>query len=234
MALIELQEIRKHYRMGDETVKALDGVTLDIEAGAYSAVLGPSGSGKSTLMHLLGFMDFPTSGKMLFDGADVSRLSASKRAWYRANHLGFVFQTFNLLPRLSVLENVRLPLDYARKNRKSDELAKEALDRVQMSHRVGHRPGQLSGGERQRVAIARALVNQPKLILADEPTGNLDTKNVERVMELFDALVDEGQTLILVTHDLEVAEHARSIIRVRDGHLVDEEESETFMQGGQS
>lgn len=232
MALIELKEIRKHYRMGDETVKALDGVSLDIEAGAYSAVLGPSGSGKSTLMHLLGFMDFPTSGKMFFDGADVSRLSPAKRAWYRANHLGFVFQTFNLLPRLSVLENVRLPLDYARQTRKGDDMAKEALDRVQMTHRIGHRPGQLSGGERQRVAIARALVNQPKLILADEPTGNLDTKNVERVMTLFDALVDEGQTLILVTHDLEVAQHARSIIHVRDGHIVPEDESHTMMQGG--
>lgn len=232
MALIELKEIRKHYRMGDETVNALDGVSLDIEAGAYSAVLGPSGSGKSTLMHLLGFMDFPTSGKMFFDGADVSRLSPAKRAWYRANHLGFVFQTFNLLPRLSVLENVRLPLDYARQTRKGDDMAKEALDRVQMTHRIGHRPGQLSGGERQRVAIARALVNQPKLILADEPTGNLDTKNVERVMTLFDALVDEGQTLILVTHDLEVAQHARSIIHVRDGHIVPEDESHTMMQGG--
>lgn len=232
MALIELQEIRKHYRMGDETVKALDGVSLEIEAGAYSAVLGPSGSGKSTLMHLLGFMDFPTSGKMFFDGDDVSRLSPARRAWYRANRLGFVFQTFNLLPRLSVLENVRLPLDYARKTRKSDDLAKEALDRVEMTHRIGHRPGQLSGGERQRVAIARALVNQPKLILADEPTGNLDTKNVERVMTLFDALVDEGQTLILVTHDLEVAQHARSIILVRDGHLVGEEEGETMKQRG--
>lgn len=227
MALIELQQISKHYKMGDETVKALDSVTLDIEAGSYAAVLGPSGSGKSTLMHLLGFMDFPTSGKMLFDGADVSRLSAAKRAWYRANHLGFVFQTFNLLPRLSVLENVRLPLDYARKDRKSDARAKDALDRVGMSHRVGHRPGQLSGGERQRVAIARALVNEPKLILADEPTGNLDTKNVERVMKLFDSLVDEGQTLILVTHDLEVAQHARSIILVRDGHLVGTEDGPT-------
>ncbi len=224
MALIELQDIRKHYKMGDETVKALDGITLDIEMGSYSAVLGPSGSGKSTLMHLLGFMDFPTSGKMLFDGDDVSRLSAAKRAWYRANRLGFVFQTFNLLPRLSILENVRLPLDYARSERKKDDLAKEALARVDMTHRINHRPGQLSGGERQRVAIARALVNNPKLILADEPTGNLDTKNVERVMELFDALVDEGQTLILVTHDLEVAQHARSIILVRDGHLVGTEE----------
>ncbi|WP_309399561.1 ABC transporter ATP-binding protein [Cerasicoccus maritimus] len=224
MALIELQDIRKHYKMGDETVKALDGITLNIEIGSYSAVLGPSGSGKSTLMHLLGFMDFPTSGKMLFDGDDVSRLSAAKRAWYRANRLGFVFQTFNLLPRLSILENVRLPLDYARSDRKKDDLAKEALARVDMTHRISHRPGQLSGGERQRVAIARALVNNPKLILADEPTGNLDTKNVERVMELFDALVDEGQTLILVTHDLEVAQHARSIILVRDGHLVGGEE----------
>ncbi|MGE9295554.1 MAG: ABC transporter ATP-binding protein [Puniceicoccales bacterium] len=223
MALIELQEIRKHYRMGGETVRALDGITLGIEQGSYSAVLGPSGSGKSTLMHLLGFMDFPTSGQMIFDGDEVTRLSSAKRAWYRANRLGFVFQTFNLLPRLSVLENVRLPLDYARNTRNADQRAREALERVAMGHRFDHRPGQLSGGERQRVAIARALVNDPKLILADEPTGNLDTKNVERVMTLFDQLVDEGQTLILVTHDLEVAEHARSIIRVRDGHLVNEE-----------
>jgi len=220
MPLIELQDIRKHYRMGGETVRALDGITLGIEEGTYAAVLGPSGSGKSTLMHLLGFMDFPTSGKMIFDGDEVTRLSAAKRAWYRANRLGFVFQTFNLLPRLSVLENVRLPLDYARNTGQADQRARNALDRVAMSHRVSHRPGQLSGGERQRVAIARALVNNPKLILADEPTGNLDTKNVERVMTLFDQLVDQGQTLILVTHDLEVAQHARSIIRVRDGHLV--------------
>ncbi|MEO0795107.1 MAG: ABC transporter ATP-binding protein [Verrucomicrobiota bacterium] len=224
MALIELDSICKHYRMGNETVKALDGVSLEIDQGAYSAVLGPSGSGKSTMMHLLGFMDFPTSGSMIFDGDNVSELSSSKRAWYRANRLGFVFQTFNLLPRLSVLENVRLPLDYARKTRNSDQRAKDALERVGMGHRVSHRPGQLSGGERQRVAIARALVNDPKLILADEPTGNLDTKNVERVMELFDRLVDEGQTLILVTHDLEVAQHARSIILVRDGKLVGTEE----------
>jgi len=223
MALIELQDIRKHYRMGGETVRALDGITLSIEEGAYSAVLGPSGSGKSTLMHLLGFMDFPTSGSMVFDGDEVTRLRASKRAWYRANRLGFVFQTFNLLARLSVLENVRLPLDYARNTKDADQRSREALERVAMSHRVNHRPGQLSGGERQRVAIARALVNDPKLILADEPTGNLDTKNVERVMELFDQLVDEGQTLILVTHDLEVAQHARSIIRVRDGRLANEE-----------
>lgn len=219
MALIELTDIRKHYLMGDETVRALDGVSLQIEAGAYAAILGPSGSGKSTLMHLLGFMDFPTSGQMLFDSEDVTQLSARRRAWYRANRIGFVFQTFNLLPRLTVIENVRLPLDYAREKKDAVERAKEALERVDMGHRIDHRPGQLSGGERQRVAIARALVNRPKLILADEPTGNLDQKNVKRVMDLFDQLVDEGQTLILVTHDLEVAEHARTIIRVRDGKL---------------
>lgn len=223
MALIELQDIRKHYRMGEETVRALDGVSLHIAAGAYEAILGPSGSGKSTLMHLLGFMDFPTSGQMRFDGDDVTQLSARKRAWYRANRIGFVFQTFNLLPRLSVMENVRLPLDYAHEKKGATERSKEALERVGMGHRIDHRPGQLSGGERQRVAIARALVNRPKLILADEPTGNLDQKNVQRVMDLFDQLVSEGQTLILVTHDLEVAKHARSIIRVRDGKLDTEE-----------
>lgn len=223
MALIELHEVRKHYRMGSETVRALDGITLDIEHGTYAAILGPSGSGKSTLMHLLGFMDFPTSGTIRFDGADVSRLSASRRAWYRAHHLGFVFQTFNLLARLSVLDNVRLPLDYAGSPRGARQRAAEALERVGLSHRMAHRPGQLSGGERQRVAIARALVNQPKLILADEPTGNLDQENVGRVMALFEELVDEGQTLLVVTHDLEVASQARSIIRVRSGCLASPE-----------
>ena len=219
--LIELHDVRKTYRVGDEDVHALAGVNLTIAPGEFVAIIGPSGSGKSTLMNLLGFMDRPTSGGFKFEGQDVSQLSTSEQATHRARKLGFVFQAFNLLPRLSVLENVLLPLTYARtRDAAGSRRAADVLERVGLSHRAKHRPNQLSGGERQRVAIARALINQPKLILADEPTGNLDGQNVERLLTLFKELHAEGQTIILVTHDTNVAATANRQIRMQDGRVV--------------
>ena len=221
-SLIEMEEVRKIYRVGSEDVRALDGVTLSIGTGEFVAVVGPSGSGKSTLMHLLGFMDRPTSGRLVFENEDVSKLSSSAQATNRARKLGFVFQSYNLLPRLSVLENILLPLSYARDGRKEGRArAAAALERVGLSNRARHRPSQLSGGERQRVAIARALVNRPRLLLADEPTGNLDGQNVERILELFRELHAEGQTIVLVTHDTNVAATAERQIRMRGGRVVD-------------
>ena len=209
--------------MGEETVHALAGVDLEIEKAEFLAILGPSGSGKSTLMHMLGFMDHPTSGTMVFDQTVVSSLSSSQRAWYRSNRIGFVFQAFNLLPRLSVTENVLLPLSYSRRrNRDRTQRAHNALERVGMEHRANHIPNQLSGGERQRVAIARALINEPTLILADEPTGNLDSKNVARIMELFCQLQEEGQTLVMVTHDQNLADYSSRIIHMLDGRIAEE------------
>ncbi len=219
--LIELHDVRKTYRVGDEDVHALAGVDLAIASGEFVAVVGPSGSGKSTLMHLLGFMDRPTSGRMVFDGQDVSNLSTSAQATHRARKLGFVFQAFNLLPRLSVLENVLLPLTYAQgRDGAGKRRATEVLERVGLTHRSRHRPNQLSGGERQRVAIARALVNQPRLLLADEPTGNLDGENVDRLLQLFQELHAEGQTIVLVTHDTNVAATAKRQIRMKNGRVI--------------
>lgn len=219
-ALIELHDVRKTYRVGGEDVHALAGVSLRIEAGEFAAVIGPSGSGKSTLMHLLGFMARPTSGRLLFEGDDVSHLNSSEQAGYRARKLGFVFQAFNLLPRLTVTENVLLPVTYARTaSPGARQRVGEVLERVGLGHRAKHRPGQLSGGERQRVAIARALINRPRLILADEPTGNLDSQNVARVLTLFQELHAEGQTIVLVTHDAAVAATAKRQIRMANGQV---------------
>jgi putative ABC transport system ATP-binding protein len=218
-----LSQLRRTYQVGDELVHALDGVDLTIEDREFLAVIGTSGSGKSTLMHLLGFMDSPTSGVMVFEGQDVSSISRGVRAQLRATRIGFVFQSFNLLPRLTVLDNVLLPLIYSRStvgNKK--EQAMQALERVGMEHRFSHRPSQLSGGERQRVAIARSLINQPRLILADEPTGNLDSKNRGRIMELFTSLMEQGITLAMVTHDDEVAAYARRHIRMEDGRIIED------------
>ena len=219
--LAVLREVRKTYVMGDEQVHALDGVSLSIDRGDFLAILGPSGSGKSTMMHILGFMDKATSGEIIFEGEDVSRISASRRAWFRANRVGFIFQAFNLLPRLSVLENVVLPMRYSREcdMREAKARAEQAIERVGLTHRLHHRPSQLSGGERQRVAIARSMVNKPGIILADEPTGNLDSKNVGRILELLESLLEEGLTVIMVTHDLGVAERARRLIAMRDGKI---------------
>lgn len=224
--VFKLRSIRRTYQVGSEQVHALDGVDLEIFDREFIAVTGTSGSGKSTLMHTLGFMDSPTSGEMFFEAKDVSSISRSARARLRATRIGFVFQSFNLLPKLSVLENVLLPLVYGRTGTDhKKELGMAALKRVGMEHRSTHRPSQLSGGERQRVAIARALTNRPRLILADEPTGNLDTKNRGRIMDLFGSLLNEGITLALVTHDEEVAQYARRRIRMQDGKIVEDEGS---------
>ncbi|MBC2604271.1 ABC transporter ATP-binding protein [Puniceicoccus vermicola] len=222
--LLRLESIQKEYELGETTVRALDGVDLEICRGDYSAILGPSGSGKSTLMHILGFMDQPTGGKMFMGDRDVSRIHRGEQAQLRATEIGFVFQSFNLLSRLSVIENVLLPVEYARrKMEQPDKTAKEMLDRVGLSHRVHHRPSQLSGGERQRVAIARAMINRPRILLADEPTGNLDSRNAANILDLFDRLADEGNTLVLVTHDESIAQRTRRVIRVLDGKVTEEE-----------
>lgn len=221
--VIELVDARKIYRMGDEDVNALDGVSVKIHRGEFIAILGPSGSGKSTMMNMLGFMDTLTSGKMFFEGKDVTGIGASKRAWYRANRIGFIFQAFNLLPRLTVLENVMLPLTYTRVARKeAEQRAREALSRVALDHRIKHIPSQLSGGERQRVATARALVNNPGVVLADEPTGNLDSKNVARTLDLLRSLRDSGLPVVMVTHDLEVAKAASRVVSMRDGKILED------------
>lgn len=221
--IFELSDIRRTYKVGGEFVHALDGVDLKIEDREFIAVIGTSGSGKSTLMHTLGFMDSPTSGKMIFEGRDVSAISRGERAVLRASRIGFVFQAFNLLPKLTVLNNVLLPLTYSRsKIKDKHELGMQALERVGMGHRHEHTPNQLSGGERQRVAIARSLINSPRLILADEPTGNLDTKNRNRIMDLFSSLLEEGITLAMVTHDDEVAQYAHRRIRMQDGNIIED------------
>ncbi|MGF1532001.1 MAG: ABC transporter ATP-binding protein [Puniceicoccaceae bacterium] len=222
--VFEISSLIKQYTIGDEVVHALAGVDLTIEPGAFLSILGPSGSGKSTLMHILGFMDRPDRGRIAFEGQDVSSISARRQAWYRANRIGFIFQAFNLLPRLSVFQNVTLPLSYGSASVSSSEIKKratEALDQVAMGHRINHRPNQLSGGERQRVAIARSLINQPAIILGDEPTGNLDSVNVDRTLDLFADLNAAGQTIVLVTHDQHVADRARGILRFQDGKIVE-------------
>ena len=221
--IFQLSSLFRSYKVGDELVNALGGVDLTISDREFIAVVGSSGSGKSTLMHMLGFMDSPTSGEMLFEGRDVSAICREERSKLRATSIGFVFQAFNLLPRLTVLDNVILPLIYSRKPVKNKAaLARKALERVGMEHRSTHTPGQLSGGERQRVAIARSLINEPRLILADEPTGNLDRKNRVSIMELFTSLMDEGITLVLVTHDDEVATYAKRRILMQDGIVLED------------
>ncbi len=220
-AALEAVDVRRSYRLeGGVTVEALRGVTLTIEQGDYVAVVGPSGSGKSTLMHLLGGLDKPTSGTLRVGGRDVQQLSEDELAEVRNRTIGFVFQAFQLLARTSAVDNVGMPLVY-RGVRKAERRrrAQEALERVGMGHRLGHTPNQLSGGEQQRVAIARALVGDPQVLLADEPTGNLDTRTGEEVMALLEGLNAGGVAVVLVTHDLEVAERARRQVRVRDGLL---------------
>jgi putative ABC transport system ATP-binding protein len=223
MALIELAEIKKTYVMGSEEVRALAGVDLAIESGEYLAIMGASGSGKSTLMNLLGCLDTPTSGSYRLNGTAVETLNDTELAEIRNAEIGFVFQTFNLLPRTSALKNVELPLIYSgtsAKERKERALA--ALDRVGLGDRVDHQPNELSGGQRQRVAIARALVNDPSILLADEPTGNLDTATSVEIMDLFDALHKAGNTVILVTHEDDIAEHAKRRIVLRDGLVIED------------
>jgi len=220
--LIDIKGITKVYEMGKVEVHALGGVDLEIEEGEYIAIMGPSGSGKSTLMHILGCLDTPTSGTYQLRDREVQDLPEDELANIRNREVGFVFQIFNLLPRLKAYENIELPLLYAGgKAAKIRDRALKVLDRVGLGDRVNHRPTELSGGERQRVAIARALVNNPRIILADEPTGNLDTKTGSEIMELFGSLHKEGRTLIVVTHDPEVSDYADRIVRIRDGVITD-------------
>lgn len=218
--LINAIELTKVYKLGEIEVRALAGITLQIEQGEFVAIMGPSGSGKSTLMHILGCLDTPTSGEYIFDGKKIHELSEDSLAEIRNKDVGFVFQFFNLLPRLTAYENVELPLLYSEKPHNARELALKALERVGLAERVNHRPAELSGGECQRVAIARAIVTQPKVILADEPTGNLDTKTGGEIMELFSDIHNEGRTIIIVTHSLEVSKYADRIIKIKDGVII--------------
>jgi putative ABC transport system ATP-binding protein len=220
MALIETHDLWKTYKMGSEEVHALRGVSIAIERGEYSAIMGPSGSGKSTLMNLIGCLDTPTSGSYLLNGKQVSEMNDDELARIRNEEIGFVFQTFNLLPRATALHNVELPLVYAGVRAKERlERAKDALLKVELGDRMHHRPNELSGGQRQRVAIARALVNNPSILLADEPTGNLDTKTGVEIMSLFEKLHAGGNTIVLVTHEADVAAHAHRAIHIRDGQI---------------
>jgi putative ABC transport system ATP-binding protein len=221
---IDVRDVTKTYDLGDVKVEALRGVSFTIDRGEYVAIMGPSGSGKSTLMNLLGCLDRPTQGRYLLDGTDVSTLSDDELAHIRLKKLGFVFQGFNLLARTSAMKNVALPLFYAGLGtRARNGLAAEQLREVGLGDRMDHKPSELSGGQQQRVAIARALVNDPAVVLADEPTGNLDSQTSEEIMGLFHQLNDGGRTIIMVTHDEDVASHAKRIIRVRDGRIVDDQ-----------
>jgi len=220
MALIETQDLWKTYVMGDEEIHALRGVSIAIERGEYVAIMGPSGSGKSTLMNLIGCLDTPSKGSYLLNNKEVAAMNDDELAQIRNEEIGFVFQTFNLLPRATALHNVELPLIYAGVSSKvRQERAKQALDKVDLIPRASHRPNELSGGQRQRVAIARALVNNPSILLADEPTGNLDSKTGNEIMGVFDRLHESGNTIVLVTHEPDIAAFAHRTIHIRDGQV---------------
>ncbi|MBT6365770.1 MAG: ABC transporter ATP-binding protein [Schleiferiaceae bacterium] len=218
--MLQLRGITRDFKMGAQTVHVLKGIDLDIYKNQYVALMGPSGSGKSTLMNLLGCLDTPTSGSYVLNGSDASALDDNALAEIRNNEIGFVFQTFNLLPRSTALDNVALPLVYAGWG-KEERIARaqEVLEQVGLGDRMDHKPNQLSGGQRQRVAVARALVNRPALILADEPTGNLDSKTSVEIMKLFDAIQAAGNTVVLVTHEEDIAQHAKRVIRLVDGNI---------------
>ncbi|HMU97773.1 MAG TPA: ABC transporter ATP-binding protein [Chitinophagales bacterium] len=218
MKIIDIQNIKREFKLGDELIQALKGVDLQIQKNEYVALMGPSGSGKSTLMNILGCLDTPSSGQYLLNNIDVSSMNDNDLATIRNKQIGFVFQTFNLIPRLSTLDNVALPLVYAGWNKsKREERAKEVLEQVGLAERMKHKPNELSGGQRQRVAVARALVNFPSLILADEPTGNLDSKTSYEIMALFDEIQRLGNTVVLVTHEEDIAKYTHRIVRLRDG-----------------
>jgi len=218
MQIIETTDVSKRYVMGSEVIQALKSVTISVNKGEYVAFMGPSGSGKSTLMNIIGCLDTPSTGRYILNGKDVSDMTESELAEIRNKEIGFVFQTFNLLPRMSSLDNVALPLIYAGLN-KADrtEKAMLSLKNVGLENRAGHKPNELSGGQRQRVAIARALVNDPSILLADEPTGNLDSKTSYEIMDLFDQLYSKGNTIVMVTHEEDIAHYAHRIVRLRDG-----------------
>ena len=224
--MLELKNIKKYYKMGDENiVKALDDVTLTIEDGEFVAIIGPSGSGKSTLMNIIGCLDTATEGEYIVDGIGITKFKENQLAYLRNKKMGFIFQGFNLLSKLDAYENVELPLIYkGMKKHKRKEAVLKALDSVGMSDRVHHKPTELSGGQQQRVAIARALATSPSVILADEPTGNLDSKTGEEVMQILKSLNDNGTTIILITHDAEVASHAKRIVKIHDGKVTEDRE----------
>jgi putative ABC transport system ATP-binding protein len=218
--IVQFEEVRKTYQMGPVTVEALRGISLQVDAGDYICIMGPSGCGKSTMLNLLGCLDRPTAGRYLLGGEDVSRMEDDALSSVRGGRLGFVFQSYNLIQQLTVLENIEIPLYYQdRSEHESRELARQMAARVGLEHRLEHKPFELSGGQQQRVAIARALVNEPLVILADEPTGNLDSASGAEIMRIFDQLNEQGKTLIMVTHDDLISEHARRVIRLRDGQI---------------
>lgn len=227
--VIEIKNITRDFPLGQETVHVLKGIDLNIDKGEYVAIMGPSGSGKSTLMNLLGCLDTPTSGKYILNEKDVSKMSDDELADIRNTEIGFVFQTFNLLPRTTALDNVALPMIYAGAS-KSERISRatEVLKNVGLADRMDHKPNQLSGGQRQRVAVGRALINKPSIILADEPTGNLDSKTSLEIMKLFDEIHASGNTVILVTHEEEVANHAHRIIRLKDGNIESDTKNKTL------
>jgi putative ABC transport system ATP-binding protein len=233
MKIIETNQISKRYVMGNQVVQALESVTISIDKGEYVAFMGPSGSGKSTLMNIVGCLDTPTSGTYMLNNKLVSEMTENELADTRNKEIGFVFQTFNLLPRASALENVALPLIYAGYSKSErEEMAMQALENVSLADRYHHKPNELSGGQRQRVAIARALVNNPSIILADEPTGNLDTKTSYDIMNLFQELHDKGNTIIMVTHEDDIAHYAHRIIRLRDGLIEWDKKNENVNRAG--
>jgi len=222
--IMKIENLEKTYHLGKVEVEALRGVSFEINTGDFISIMGPSGSGKSTLMHIIGCLDYPTEGKYFLSGQDVSKLNDNQLALFRNQKIGFVFQQFNLLPRATILRNVELPLTYSKINSENiKEKAIEALEKVGLGNRLKHKPNEISGGQKQRVAVARALVNHPSIILADEPTGNLDSKTGQDIMRMIDKLHDDGNTIILVTHEAEIARYARRVIHLKDG-LIDRDE----------